>query len=151
METIQQNETYLDPKIWGPHLWFIIQTFALQYPNKPNDVVKKKYYTFLTDLQEFLPNSKSRTIYSNILRDFPVSPYLDSRLSLLKWVNFIHNKYNTRLGKEPIELYKGLELYYETYKRDEYERFKKKKLREKYISIGIGLLLLSSGFYLYTR
>lgn len=145
------NETYLDPKIWGPHFWFTLQTIAIQYPNKPNDVIKKKYYRFLTDLQDFLPNTKIKSQYVDYLREYPVSPYLDSRLSLLKWINFIHNKYNVALGKEPIELYKGLEKYYEEYKTEEYQKFKIKKLREKYMLGGLVILLVGLGIYLYKQ
>jgi hypothetical protein len=143
------NETYLDPKIWGPHFWFTLQTIALQYPNKPNDVIKKKYYRLLTDLQDFLPNMAVKKQYSDFLREYPVSPYLDSRLSLLKWINFIHNKYNVLFEKEPIEFYKGLELYYETYKTEEFQKFRMKKLREKYILGGMVGVLIALGIYMY--
>lgn len=142
------NETFLDPKIWGSHFWFTIQTIALQYPNKPGDAIKKKYYRFLTDLQDFLPNSSVKKQYAEFLKEYPVSPYLDSRLSLLKWINFIHNKYNHILGKEHIELYKGLQLYYDAYKTEEFQKFKQKKQREKYMLIGSFVILLTIGIYL---
>ena len=32
----------LDPKIWGPHYWFFLDTIAMTYPNHPNAVTKKK-------------------------------------------------------------------------------------------------------------
>ena len=37
----------LNPKIWGPHYWFMIHTIALNYPHSPNDTTKKKYYDFI--------------------------------------------------------------------------------------------------------
>lgn len=32
----------LDPKVWLPHLIFVMQTIAISYPAHPNDVSKKK-------------------------------------------------------------------------------------------------------------
>ena len=40
----------LDPKIWGPHYWFVLHTIALTYPLTPNDTTKKKYYDFFHNL-----------------------------------------------------------------------------------------------------
>ena len=45
----------LDPKVWGPHYWFVLHTIALTYPITPNDVCKKKYYDFIHNLPLFLP------------------------------------------------------------------------------------------------
>ena len=39
----------LDPKIWGPHYWFVLHTISLTYPDIPNETTKKKYYD-LVDL-----------------------------------------------------------------------------------------------------
>lgn len=146
---MKQNDIYLDPKVWGPHFWFVMLTIAIQYPNNPNDVIKKKTFRFFTDLQDFLPNNDVRKKYSEILNQYPISPYLDSRLSLLKWVNFIHNKYNISLGKPFIELYNGLERYYENYKTDDSKISNLKKIREKYLLFGLYFSLILLGIYLY--
>ena len=46
----------LDPKIWLPHFQFVMQTMAISYPKRPNDVSKKKYYDFIQNLPVFLPD-----------------------------------------------------------------------------------------------
>ena len=84
-----------------------------------------------------------------MLNDYPLSPYLDSRISLLKWVNFIHNKYNILLNKEPVELYKGLDMYYNLYNTNEFDEFKMKKKREKQIYISLIAILSFVCIYLY--
>ena len=28
----------LNPKVWGPHYWFVLHTISLTYPLKPNEV-----------------------------------------------------------------------------------------------------------------
>jgi hypothetical protein len=34
----------LDPKVWGPHMWFFLHTISMTYPVRPNAVTKKIYY-----------------------------------------------------------------------------------------------------------
>ena len=51
-----------------------------------------------------------------MLDTYPVSPYLDTRDSLTRWMHFIHNKMNKRLGKREISITKFYEDYHENYK-----------------------------------
>ena len=60
------NVMILDPKIWGPHYWFVLHTIALQYPLHPTKIIKKKYYDFIQNLPLFIPiefGQKSRDEY----------------------------------------------------------------------------------------
>ena len=41
----------LDPKVWGPHYWFVLHTIALKYPLNPNTTIKKKYYDFILSVK----------------------------------------------------------------------------------------------------
>ena len=89
----------LDPKIWGPHYWFVLQTISLSYPLRPNNVTKKKYYDFIQNFPLFIPIPELGDKFSIILDKFPVTPYLDSRESFMKWVHFIHNQINKYFRK----------------------------------------------------
>lgn len=148
METI---ERYLDPSVWGSHFWFVMLTIAIQYPNTPNDVIKKKYYRFFTELETFLPCKDVKKTYKALLNEFPINPYLDSRLSLLKWLNFVHNKYNQILNKEEVELYKGLEKYYENYKKEIEPTITFKKRDIKYGLLAIFLIIIIFCTYLFNK
>ena len=106
----------LDATIWGPHYWFFLHTATMTYPLKANDVVKKKYYDFIQNLPLFIPNETISKSFQGILDTYPVSPYLDTRDSLTRWMHFIHNKMNKRLGKREISITKFYEDYYENYK-----------------------------------
>ena len=88
-----------NPSVWGPHYWFVLQSIALCYPATPNDVTKKKYYDFIQNLPLFIPHKEIGNEFIEILNKFPVTPYLDSRLSFLKWMNFVHNKINMKMGE----------------------------------------------------
>ena len=77
----------LDPKIWGPYYWFVLHTISLTYPLNPNETIKKKYYDFIHNLPLFIPISTFGNRFSEILDNYPVTPYLDSRESFTKWMH----------------------------------------------------------------
>jgi hypothetical protein len=129
----------LNPEIWGPYYWFFLETMALTYPLHPNDVSKKKYYDFIQNLPLFIPNPEIGNNFSKLIDTFPVTPYLDSRLSFMKWINFIHNKINKQLDKPVINIYDSLENYYKHYKPKKPEKKSKKEL---YYKIIIGVLVV---------
>ena len=106
----------LDPKIWGPHYWFMLHTISLNYPIRPNDVIKKKYYDLMQNVPSLLPHKISRDTMTALLYAYPVSPYLDSRQSFIQWIHFIHNKTNEILNKPTITLSEFYTRYYDEYK-----------------------------------
>lgn len=141
----------LDGKIWGPHFWFTLHTIAITYPQHPNDVVKKKYYEFIQNLPLFLPNSKMSNDLVAYLDEFPVTPYLDSRMSFMKWIHFLHNKINMKLGKEVIEFDDSIKLYYDKYKPKNDISYKLFREKQKYIfgsTIFLGIILF---IFLYNK
>ena len=136
------NNNVLNPIIWGPHYWFVLYTIALSYPNNINDSTKKKYYDFITNLPLFLPISDIGNIFSRFLDAYPVTPYLDSRESFIKWVHFIHNKINSYLGKPEITYYEAMNKYYENYKLQELKKNDDRKNKQKYIFGSLIILLV---------
>ena len=137
----------LDPTVWGPHYWFFLHTVSLTYPEKPNETVRKKYYDFIQNLPLFIPIDNIGNYFSELLDKYPVTPYLDSRDSFIKWMYFIHNEVNKKLGKNEITLSEALEDYYKNYENINYGHREKKN--ENYIFFGIILILtiLSINFY----
>lgn len=141
----------LDPKIWGPHYWFTLHTIAITYPTHPNDIVKKKYYDFIQNLPLFIPNPEIGNELTEYLDKFPVTPYLDSRMSFMKWVHFLHNKINMKLGYEIIDFDESIKTYYDTYKPKNEISYKIIREKQKFIfgiSIISGILLF---IYLYNK
>jgi len=105
-----------DPAIWGPHYWFFLHTVAESYPIYPNQVTKRKYYDLIQNFPLFLPNDEIGNRFSEYLDKYPVSPYLGTRDSFVRWVNFIHNKINVQLNKQEISLVDALAAYRDSYK-----------------------------------
>ena len=105
-----------EPEVWGPHYWFFLHTVSESYPLRPTSVTKKKYYDLLINFPLFIPNQDIGDKFSQLLDKYPMSPYLDSRESFVRWVHFIHNKLNIQLGKEELSMPISLENYRNLYK-----------------------------------
>ena len=141
----------LDPKIWGPHYWFVLQTISLSYPLRPNNVTKKKYYDFIQNFPLFIPIPELGDKFSIILDKFPVTPYLDSRESFMKWVHFIHNQINKYFGKDEMLMGDALNIYYKQYKPKQISKKEQNKIKEKYIYGGLLMLLLGGIIFLHQK
>jgi hypothetical protein len=137
----------LQSKIWGPHYWFVLNTIAISYPLTPNKVTKKKYYDFIMNLPLFIPNIEMGNKFSGLLDKYPVTPYLDSRESFIKWIHFIHNRVNETIGKEPITYQLFLEKYYDHYKEKTVTKREKKIRKEYYIYSILLFALIGSIIY----
>ena len=136
----------LDPEIWGPHFWFFINTLSLNYPNNPNDVTKKKYYEFIQNLPLFIPVEEIANDFDKLLKLYPVSSYLDSKKSFVKWVHFKHNKINEKMEKPKISLTDFYNNYYNEYKKKDikFKEFEKWKMQILYIIFmlgGLGIII----------
>jgi len=141
----------LSPTVWGPHYWFFIHTIAMCYPHRPNAVTKKKYYEFVQNIPLFLPVQEIATYFGELLDQYPVSPYLDSRDAFIRWTHFIHNKINQRLEKPVISLSQFYESYYEQYKPNDVKLRDYYKLRGRVVYVILVSLFVGAIFYLYNK
>ena len=132
----------LDPKVWLPHFQFVLQTISILYPQYPNDTTKKKYYSFI-------PISPLGNEFLKLLDAFPVTPYLSSRLSFMKWVHFMNNKLLSKCELPQVDFYDSLENYYNAYKPEELVNKEKYKRRKQYIQMGV--ILFSIIVIIYTN
>tara|TARA_B100001758_G_C18400670_1_gene608773 strand:- start:482 stop:910 length:429 start_codon:yes stop_codon:yes gene_type:complete len=131
-----------DPNIWGPHYWFFLHTIAESYPENPNQVTKKKYYDLINNMPLFIPNDDLGDKFSKYLDKYPVSPYLSSRESFVRWMHFIHNKYNVLLNKKEISLPEALSQYRDLYKPKLVHLVEKINLKKHYLYAFFILLLI---------
>jgi hypothetical protein len=87
----------------------------MNYPDRANEVTRRKYYDFIQNMPLFIPNSEMGNNFSRLLDKYPVSPYLDKRESFIRWTVFIHNKVNKMLGKPELELVEAVDKYNAAY------------------------------------
>ena len=141
----------LNPEIWGPWYWNTLYTIALSYPLKPNDTVKKKYYDFIQNFPLFIPIPDIGNTFSKFLDSYPVTPYLDSRESFIKWVHFIHNKINIYIGKPEQTYYQAMNNYYENFKMKTRKQKEERRNKHKFIFASVMILLITLIIFLYFR
>ena len=143
--------TQLDPNVWGPHFWFFLHTLTLSYPHHPNSVTKKKYYELIQNLPVFIPVESIGSNFSKLLDEYPITAYLDSRDSFIRWNHFIHNKMNEKLEKPKITLNEFYLRYYEEYKPKDIKIREFYRWRGKIIYTLILLGALGVILYLYNK
>lgn len=141
----------LSPRIWGPHYWFFLHTCAMAYPIKPNTVIKKKFYEFIQNFSLFIPDKKISVSFSRLIDKYPVSPYLDSRDSFIRWTHFIHNKVNRKLEKPQKSISNFYAEYYKSYEPINIQNIKWKKMKKHivYAFVLIIFIIITYCFYKY--
>jgi Erv1 / Alr family len=139
----------LDPTVWGPPFWFFLHTIALHYPLRPSTVQQKKMYEFFQTFPAFLPDPEMGEYFERLMSEYPLTPYLDDRDSLVRWVHFIHNKINARLDKPALPLSGFYELYYEKYKPPAQRFTEHLVLYKKLLYILIVLMLGGACYYMW--
>jgi len=131
-----------DPNVWGPHYWFFLHTIAESYPEHPNETIKRKYYDLIQNMPIFIPVIEIGNKFSNLLDKYPITPYLCSRESFVRWVHFIHNKINVLLNKKEISLPDALQKYRSNYKSKKVHLVEKINNKKHYIYAFLIILLI---------
>ena len=80
-----------------------------------------------------IPNPEIGDKFSGLLDQFPVSPYLDSRDSFIRWVHFMHNKINKILEKPEISLFAALDNYRAKYRPKQIKMSERFHLKQEFI------------------
>lgn len=103
----------MDIKLWGPSLWELLHTISFSYNNYPLSPIKKKHYIlFFDSLRVLIPCHHCRYHYSMYLRKRPIGKYVNSRASMVKWVNDLHNQINKKLRKKVYTQEESRKRYY---------------------------------------
>jgi hypothetical protein len=89
----------IPPQVWGPFFWHTIHITALGYPSQPTYTHKKAAKEFFEGLSILIPCPICREHYAEHLKQFPLTPHLDSRNDLFKWTVVLHNAVNKTLNK----------------------------------------------------
>ena len=87
--------------------------------------------------------------FSELLETYPVSPYLDSKDSLVRWTHFIHNKINKKLEKDQISIGKFYTEYYKQYETITEKQIIQLKTKKHIVYAVLVLVLLVIVFVFY--
>jgi len=101
----------MKPEIWGPHLWYILHIISFEYPLNPTEYDKRIYHDFYTSLKDVIPCEMCRKHYQTHIHKYPLTPHLDTRDTLVKWVIQVHNFVNASLGKPILSIAQVMDIY----------------------------------------
>ena len=138
---MRHKQHILNWHIWLPKFFFYLETVAIYYPKYSNEVTKRKYYDFIHNLPLFFPENPVGKIFLDLLDKYPLSPYLSSKLSFMKWIHYIKNKIKVKMGLKTNDFYQSLEEYFEHYKPKEMKDKNLKNTQKKYASFAICISL----------
>ena len=101
----------MKPEIWGPHLWYILHIISFEYPLNPTEYDKRIYHDFYTSLKDVIPCEMCKKHYRTHIHKYPLTPHLDTRDTLIKWVIQVHNFVNASLGKPIFTIAQVMDIY----------------------------------------
>jgi hypothetical protein len=140
----------LNPKVWGPHGWFFIDSIMLSLPNKLNYEQKNIYKNFFTSLQDILPCEGCREHYKQNLIKYPLTDkVLSKKENMIKWILNVHNNVRRNAKQIPISINQYFEYYNKQYDDDNNNKNSKDCNFKYYISIIIILILIIIIFIFY--
>ena len=89
----------MKPSILGPHFWYILHTISFYYPENPSEYHKRAYHDFFHTLKDVIPCEECQKHFAQHIQQYPITPHLDTRSALVRWVIQIHNFVNKSTGK----------------------------------------------------
>lgn len=87
-------EQYTNPKIWGPHFWFMFRCISNNYPDNPSEDDTHHTKSFFYSLQYLLPCIVCRESYVEHFNKYPIENYLSNKDQLIKWTEIIYQETN---------------------------------------------------------
>ena len=74
----------MNPEVWGPGAWTFLHSITFQYPEKPTDIDKQKYYTFFNSLKNVLPCPVCRDHYNKNFEHRQRPAKMDRVITIMK-------------------------------------------------------------------
>lgn len=100
----------LNPKVWGPHAWFFLDSIVI---SMDNDNIAD-YKAFFQQLQKVLPCAGCRKHFGEYLQQTPLST-VNTKDEFLVWIHNLHNLVRQRSKTAPRTLASVLSFYEKQY------------------------------------
>ena len=108
----------MNPKIWGPALWFVLHIISFNYPVLPSKTDKKNYFIFLKSLENILPCKSCRDNFKDHFKNLDMNIF-DNRDTFSQYIYKLHNIVNSTINKEKYSSYKTVKYTYQYFRYSE--------------------------------
>ena len=139
----------MDPKIWGPKLWFTIHTIALNYPDNPSYQDKRNHEEFFNQLTFMIPCDKCRIHFKERLNKYPVIQHLENSDTLFRYTILLHNDVNEMLKKPKLSYEDVVKHYRKCYNQDNI--ISNLSIKKSLIGTLIVIILVVLGYIIYKK
>lgn len=97
-------EQYTNPRIWGPHFWYILKCVVYNYPMSPSCADKQHMECFFSELQYTLPCEKCKYTFKQHYNKFPICKYLNDRTKLVEWLDLMYEETNRAISNNRVKI-----------------------------------------------
>lgn len=96
-----QDYTNTDPRVWGPHYWYVIHSYAETFPENPSELDKDIASNFIKFIPFLLPcESCSQDAFLYIKNNYDNIPLIvKNKKNLVHFFKTFHDDVNKKLGK----------------------------------------------------
>lgn len=85
-------EQYTNPKIWGPHFWFMLRCITYNYPISPTKDEAAHMKKYFDELQYILPCEKCKYTFKQHYAKYPIDKYLSTKDRLIEWIEIMYQE-----------------------------------------------------------
>ena len=148
------------PSLWGPQLWYILHIISFEYPEHPSEYDKRIYHDFYTSLKDVIQCPECRKHYRDHITQYPLTPHLDTRDTLINWVIKVHNFVNVSLGKPELTPRQVMSIYaniqpISPFEKQNIQTIKENTLNKQfyriYTFIILAVIIIIASKYYYNR
>jgi hypothetical protein len=88
-----------EPEVFGPATWFVLHSFAQNFPEQPDKSRRQACTNFVASLPYMLPDSRSASNFQRFLQEYNLLEVCNSAPALREFFCTSHNSVNVRQGK----------------------------------------------------
>jgi len=106
----------LNPKIWGPHGWFFIESVVIGLPDKIPLEIQNELKHFFISISFLLPCETCRQHFSEYIKSTDIMGVdFSTKIQVLTWINTVHNNIRKKNKSKPINIEKTIQYYNSKY------------------------------------
>jgi len=108
-------------KIWGGPTWVALHSITFGYPINPTEEQKETYFQYFNNVGDVLPCRYCRESYKEFINEDNTNykltmDVMKNRETLTKWLYYLHNRINKKLGVDYRVTYNDVVNRYEAYR-----------------------------------